>query len=241
MLIDRSLDAHRPVYLADPVNRSHPLNRGRVAWWLTTPGLEGGGAWPDLMGLCPLTLTAMGNASNGWRGSTRPGGLGHLLTDGAGGRAVSSAAALKVGGGAFSVALWVNRSGPGTVISNEPTGGFRVDSVGNYRFILFTAGGGVAGIAGAAGSAVGIWNRVVATSDGTTATIYLDGVATTGAITSPSGATNSLTLGSGGGTSLAFPGSIDDVSIWSRCLSAAEVVADLDLSRRGYPGALNRY
>jgi hypothetical protein len=40
----------RDITLRDPIAK-HPLNVGRVAWWLGLPGLTGGPKWFDLMGL----------------------------------------------------------------------------------------------------------------------------------------------------------------------------------------------
>jgi len=37
-----------------------------------------------------------------------------------------------------------------------------------------------------------------------------------------------------------FTGSLDDVAVWNRGLTDAEAARDYDLSRRGYPGVLNR-
>src|SRR5690349_1214055 len=79
--------ANEPTYPAsidiqNPINQDHPLNHGRVAWWLTLPGLEGGKYLYDLCGRSPGTLTNMTTTSSGWRGTTRPGGYGHLLFDG---------------------------------------------------------------------------------------------------------------------------------------------------------------
>ena len=38
------------------VNRSHPLNRGRLSWWLPVPGRMGGNILADLMNSNPATL-----------------------------------------------------------------------------------------------------------------------------------------------------------------------------------------
>ncbi|MFO0960858.1 MAG: LamG-like jellyroll fold domain-containing protein [Isosphaeraceae bacterium] len=39
-----------PIACHSPVVREHPLNRGRLAWWMPTPGRLGGGTLFDLMG-----------------------------------------------------------------------------------------------------------------------------------------------------------------------------------------------
>lgn len=79
----------------------------------------------------------------------------------------------------------------------------------------------------ATGISVGKWSHVVATYDGTWArALYVDGVqvATAGATpTYNAPASNLFVLGRTGSTANFFVGSIDEVAIWSRPLSATEV------------------
>src|SRR5438045_3728680 len=66
------------IRLSDPVNRSHPNNRGKVAWWKVLPGLDGGRQFFDLIG------QAHGALTNGptWKPTARAGGLGAIAFDG---------------------------------------------------------------------------------------------------------------------------------------------------------------
>lgn len=71
------------VDVLNPVNREHPLNAGLVSWWSGVPALAGGVVWPDLTGFAPVTLgtswarwvaTPYGMSPDGngstWRGET---------------------------------------------------------------------------------------------------------------------------------------------------------------------------
>lgn len=81
----------RPIYLGQPVNWAHPLNRGLVAWFLAGVPHATGGLWYDL---CAETYNTSGVFTRGgtltnmdpeadWVGSrARPGGWGALDFDG---------------------------------------------------------------------------------------------------------------------------------------------------------------
>src|SRR5689334_133249 len=70
-----------PIDIRNPINRTHPLNKGLVSWWLTVPGLIGGKFWYDLHdNSFPGTLTNLLTAGDGWRSSTR--GFGAFAIDG---------------------------------------------------------------------------------------------------------------------------------------------------------------
>ena len=72
---------------------------------------------------------------------------------------------------------------------------------------------------------VGAWYHAVGTFDGTTATMYLNG-ASVATASKPSWNTTSNVLRIGndvGGYGWYFPGSLDEIRIWNRCLSATEV------------------
>ena len=71
---------------------------------------------------------------------------------------------------------------------------------------------------------MGAWHHVAATYDGTTRRLYLDGVLVNS--DTPTGHnvpnTNNLRLGSAYGGTF-YPGSLDEVRVWSRPLTAAEI------------------
>jgi hypothetical protein len=236
-----------PVLLADPLNRDHPLNRGRLAWWLALPGLDGGRMWYDLAGTNHGTLTDMAaTATSGWWGTTRPGGWGQLAFDGVD----DTVTAPLVGPLAdYSIATWVyladaSREGAFVKVGDEADG----VGIGVGSGTLNVAGNNLIMLAeqvawNDSGVAIGTgWHHVGITYDGSTLSFFIDGrvVAQQGATSlGPTGSTHL-----GGYIAAGFPrffaGPLDDVSIYDRALAAAEFRALYDLSRRGYPGVLNR-
>lgn len=230
-----------PIVLADPVDRSHPLNRGRVAWWLVVPGLEGGRRWFDLMGLNHGALTNLTTPASGWRGTTRPGGWGHILFDGV--DDIVTAPALSPP--TFTLAAWgfKTAAGNGVIVAQANSS---VSLASYYLRIAngsgFHAGSGYREII-VPDCSLNAWHHHALTYDGATLRYYLDGAAgVSGAATgTPDATTNPCTIGRFGDLSAQYwPGPLDDVAAWDRALSAAEMGAIYDLSRRGYPGVLRR-
>lgn len=220
------------------VNRGHPLNRGRVAWWLALPGTNYGGArWYDLAGSNHGTLT------NGpaWRGTSRPGGWGHLLFDGVNDRVdVADAAPLDLTG-PLAVAFWMNLTGvtaEQVVVSKGTSAGYFIEVISSK--VGFAAGS--LEMFSAATLAPNRWTHVVCTYNLATMIVYLDGASSnsTANATAPAANTDLLRIGAYSNNGLCVAGAVDDVAIWSRALSAAEVALDYRLSRQGYPGLLVR-
>lgn len=96
----------------------------------------------------------------------------------------------------------------------------------------------------------GAFHRVLCTYSGSSAAsgmkMYGDGNPVTTTIvqdSSPGTLINSeMTIGAGLNVpTQPFSGKMDNISIWSRTLSASEVLADYNLSRQGYPGVLQRW
>jgi hypothetical protein len=244
-----TLDVLGPVYLPDPVDRSHPLNRGRVAWWLALPGLDGGRQWFDLVGQSHGTLT------NGptWGGTTRPGGWGGLQLDGVDDCVDAGKPAAIVAANTLTVAAWVRPAGTGRgdwvtqwgdtpdrkfdLLQGVTAGAFQF-FVGDPSSNLFNSGPSTTAIV------AGTWYHVVGVSDGATVRLYVNGrleSSAAGPATLLATSTANVRVGAcGTGALLAAAGGVDDVGIWSRPLSAAEVWTLHDSSRRGYPGPLNR-
>lgn len=251
------LDTLLPILLTDPVNRHHPLNRGRVAWWLAVPGLDGGRQWFDLMG------QAHGTLSNGptWRSSARPGSWGSLKFDGTDDRIIVSGVSFT--SGPITISTWLRCPWQTQRYRNlfdwggGGSAGIRLLTTGGTangwltRSIAVVGNGYSPGNSPRASAAYGAaladnsWHHVCVTMTSGGSAIYIDGVALSLDLNASGNAVGTLaaqqiSLGSNPADGDYSDGEQDDVSYWSRALSPAEVQASYDLSRRGYPGVLNR-
>ena len=243
-----------PVYTPQPINQDHGLNAGRVLWLLGIPPLDGGAIWWDLCGAFPGTLTSMtALASNGWRRPTRSNGFSPVQFDGT--AALVNTNFLGISGAThLSVAMWFKRPTTSTIAALVGS-----HSAGSNQWdIIAFSDGNVYCIPGVGSTSCHFpsndtqWHRVLATYDGTQSTnagklqMYLDGVSQTitftGAIVSsiPSIA-QALQVGRDPVNNRWANGLQDDISVWTRTLTAAEAWADYELSLLGYPGVLNRF
>lgn len=245
-----------PIDLGSPVERGHPLNRGKLAWWLALPGQTGGPVLSDLFGRRPGTLSAAPNRPV-WGGTGRPGGLGQLTLAGNASSYVDCApmGASLAGLQHVSAACWTDRV-PGTNFGlGQGLDGQRFSllwSTDDRIYVEVESGGAFS--YPSAGVAASGWHRLLLSYDGTASglarlSLYLDGeplaltaggdgpaasVADPGPYTWAVGVSHS---GSGyaGGT-----GAVDDAPVWTRSLSADEAAAEFDQSRRGYPDMIRR-
>src|SRR5579862_663529 len=96
-------------------NMSHPLNRGRVAWWLCRPGWMGGNNWRDLIRGYSGTLAAV-SSTNGWQGANRAGAQGRMLYDGSTGDITTAGSFIgsTLTGTVFTAAAWILPSAVGS-------------------------------------------------------------------------------------------------------------------------------
>jgi hypothetical protein len=249
--------SHLAVDPACPVDWAHPLARGLVGWWAAVPnsGWRGGLKTRDLVrgGRNPHDATLTNGAA--WAGPAgRPGGHGSVALDG-------SNDYVSLPFAAFSpltrltVAMWVRPA--------AATGGgdhYYWDA-STERLRLMTAFGTYDGLGGAiqvggtqttisvasgVGAAVGKWTFLALTYDGATFALYADGkvVGTPASVTGNlDWASFSDSLASWGATtsgSAAFAGNVDSLMLYDRGLPAAGVARLHAVSRRGYPGLLNR-
>ncbi len=237
-----------------PINWSHPLNRGRLAWWLCLPGLTGGAKFVDLCKRSDATLKSMGDpnargGTNGWRPASRPGGWGSLQFDGSAGYALSTNVSSSLFAGDCTLAAWVyvtSQSGVAYVCTKGLAGGL-ANSAGLFfrnssnRF-EFRVGAGTATSA-TNSSVISTWQRVVGARRSGVLSIYVNGLfsGSTASSTSDGSSTTAVTIGANSSPLNFWPGYLDDVVLADRGWSAAEVLADYDLSRRGYPGVLRSY
>jgi hypothetical protein len=244
-----ALDNLAPLFTPELVRREHPLNQGRVLWWLVLPGIEGGRLWLDLLGKNHGTLTAMSNANNGWRTSARVGGWGSLLLDGTAGYV--QAAATPVTGPPLTMACWANTktNANQTVVhvgfSGTTNSWVRINVSGSFNAYILNTGNS-AGTQYNAYQKVLVtntWQRVACTinADGS-GILYINGI-NQGTVSAA--AFNAFTTFAAGVMHYSsniqfFQGNLDDVSMWNRALTAAEIQEDYVLSQNFYPGLLAR-
>lgn len=239
-----------------PINWQHESNAGLAAWWRSVSG-RNGPTWYDLAGTSNGTLTSMLNSTNGFQGQVAPGGDGpSLLFDG-------SAGYVNVGN-TPAVGVTTRFTFAARVMRNYNTAADRwffgkddnalgrsydfgtTSQSGNTKLTVqlngtnYPATGSTFSIATS-----GIWYDCVVTYDGTNVQYYLNGLADSSgpyaAINAPT-STASLRLGarSYSGFNNFWQGWLEDIRIWSRCLSRAEVLFLYESAPWGFPGVLNR-
>ena len=223
----------------EPARRTHPLNRGRLAWWLALPGKSGGPQWLDALGLRPATLGVSAGTTPAWVASARPGGSAAIdftssrYCDGG----TSPAYALSR---SFAVAAWVRPNAIGSsmaVISRGPGGFFlRVDTAGKLDWLASQT----ADIVGGATALVAAtWAHVAATVDATgNVRLFVNGKLDGAATSTQTYAGSRLFIGTETGAGGGWVGQMDDVSVWGRLLSDSEIGQLYTESARGYPETL---
>lgn len=232
------------------VNRASPLNRGLVAWWLALPQGGKGNTFFDICGKNHGTLT------NGptWGGSLgRPGGHGALDFDGSNDY-VNLGTGLDQNGELTASAWFNSRVAAGSdqrhIISNSASGGSDNDYIIEFSRTagkLSCVWGGNLILTATTAVATNEWHHAVLVRSGAssnwTVTIYLDGKSdgsTTSAV-NPNGSSAQTAIGAiGAGNARFWNGRLDDVRLWAKALSAADVAALYNDSRYGYPTTLNR-
>lgn len=245
---------HAQINWQDPIDWGDPLSKGTVAWWLVQPHAKGGTVFRDLTGRHHGTLTNMDLATD-WVGpGNRKGGFGALNFDGNNDLiTVPHNSQLSVFGTAISISVFIRpnftKSAPNNMLIIDKTANnnsayrlmFNRD-IDDFRFRIFTTSAqncDTIGLPWAAGE----WHHLGGTYDGSNICIYWDGVlkntvAKTGNITT---SLDDFTIGMQADASLyPFNGQLDDIRVWNRALSAAEVMDYYLRSQQGYPGLLRR-
>jgi len=134
-----------------------------------------------------------------------------------------------------TLAVWVKTSAVGTVRAavtrmqdNLPFKGYEIGKYSNDQ-AYFHAGGSYAANVLTSGSAIndGAWHHIAGVYDGTTSYIYVDGVLANSATRTNnlSRGTDNFDIGINYARAIYFNGSIDDVRVYNRALSAAEILA----------------
>jgi len=228
-----------------PVLRDRPLAHGLVSWWRVLPLLDGVPRWYDLMSTNAATLTNMSTpGTSGWAPTQRRGGYGELRFDGTDDYADAGSpssltdvtrrtllAWIKIssyGGGDLGRIVDKRFSGGWTFVTNN----FNVTAGLSFTQDFSTSGGnwGLANVL-----STDVWTHVGvvydSTGPGTTPTFYVNGLpfAPTTTMSTPSGTTSTDSAsplrfgGEDGSGARQFAGVMDDVRLYRRLLSAAEV------------------
>jgi photosystem II stability/assembly factor-like uncharacterized protein len=130
-----------------------------------------------------------------------------------------------------SVSFWINMEPGGgpqnpRILSKGYPGGFEIGTAGTEesRNLIFTQPGVNFASKGKVSS--GSWQHCVWTYDGTTSSVYINGVRDTTGAFIPASVTTDLYIGRASTLNTAdnFKGSIDDIRVYNRALSPAEVV-----------------
>lgn len=138
--------------------------------------------------------------------------------------------------GAMTLAAWVRPirlGGWRTVLVKERASGIvyslYADQAGGRPAGQVVVGGGEQTADGSAPVAIGVWTHLAATYDGSTVRLYVGGTlaASTAAPGSMAASSGPLRIGGNGIWSEWFDGLIDEVRVYDRALSAAEIQRDL--------------
>jgi hypothetical protein len=261
----RQDETQAPVDPANPVNWEHPLNRERRLWVLgvTNSGWTGGKTWRGLVrnGRKPLDGALSSSPAGVWRRSGGYSGGVTYVTPSAGETFDCGTPVGLNGGTNCTLAGWVYKDSAGDktyfggVTGSGGTGGNRFAVQWHSDGVLYCVAEGSSagfGFHQITGLSLG-WHRVMLVFDGSQASnatrlrVYVNGKPQTGFTTagtipaSLGTSTGPIVIGKGG--DLAFGSgsqAYSDVTFWSRSLSAQDASLDYQLSRQGYPGALNR-
>jgi hypothetical protein len=139
---------------------------------------------------------------------------------------VADSASLDVGD-VFTLEAWVNRDGvvgsAGGIISKQ-FNGYAIEDIGSGTWRFSHDGVGTLTTATSDIPSTG-WHHLVATKNGATINVYLDGVDVTGATTDSTIVDNASTLWIGRSGQGRWYGKIDEVAIYDTALSGARVAA----------------
>lgn len=236
---------------AQPVNWSHPLNRGLLSWHLCLPA-DGrkGFRWLDLCHRSHAVLTNMDPGSD-WLGPRgRVGGWGSIDFDGSNDHCFVSSYPFIDGAAGATLACWfrtgsamTNKQIVGLPDASSGTNGIDLNfqNATSVRFWLKT-GATSNGLSATVTYNDNVWHHIAGTYDGTTRRLFFDGIQVandfrSGTITASA---KELNIGRFGSFGNYYVGQADDVRIANRAYSAEEVRRLYELSRTGYQGLLNR-
>ena len=237
--------------LGQPVNWAHPLNRGRVAWWLAVPGRYGSNDWYDLSRGYNGVFNSFASP-NGWNSASNPGGAGSVQFDGTTSYiSLGSLNALNLPG-AMTALAWVYVT---STAGNQAIVGDSNAAATLQQWLLYANYGAQNHLALIwANTLIGTspinsvlankWYRVGFSRSGSSGSwswnIWINGqsAASGSTATNPSAQQGAAIGRLGLDSARYFGGRQNDISFWSRPLSAQEVLADYWLSQQGYADVL---
>ena len=244
---DRSLG--KQLDSACPINWNYFLNRGLVGEWAVSPlaGWNRSNTFRDLVrgGKNPKDGAINGGVT--WQGNSRPGGYGSLKFDGTSGYVDFGTPAKLTDLTQASWAFWIQTPNNASILTKDDNdssqGWFIRGTPASYDIQFHVVYSSTDLVLVSANNTDSRWHMFIVTWDGTNlhtgSHIYIDGKETAyGTVTNGSGSHNSdvadhFYVGKG---SLGFySGYIDQIGIYNRALSAAEVAALYDQTRRGNP------
>lgn len=226
-------------------NRSHPLNQGKVAWWLCQPSAIGGVTIRDIMGHYNGTLTgytsgqglvAQYRRGNGvaLRGSTSAGYV-NVGTSGISPLFPTTVTNFTVGG-------WVKANSWNGNYSNLI---FRGNNAGGQFGILFSPSGQMITQTGNGSTfgntlSTGVWYWLAYSCEGTALTLYQDGKQVTTGTGTPDSSVLRWSLGTDTQYSRYLDGWYDDIFVYNRVLRSDQIAALYHQSLLGHPDTIER-
>ena len=200
------------------------LARGPLAWWRLGEASPGTGTAVDYIGVYNGTYVASptGNVTGPISYDTNTAvtfnGTSQRVTVVTGPTLVDT----------FSISCWFKRSATQGAIQHlvsYATGGFALYLNAANKLVLSKVGTGDIWVSTPTYTAQ-TWQHAVATKTGATVVVYVAGSAVAGTFTNQTCAsTSALAMAATQAGASWFPGSLDEIALWDRVLTAAEVVA----------------
>lgn len=234
----------------------HPLNVGRVAWWLPVPGRYGGNNWWDLAQGILGTFSGFTSSTYGFNAKSYPGGFGSVRFNGSS-TLVNATAPVSWSSSSFSIIARFNMSAypgggnPATVFTQGQTE-FQVASMAmlstssTLSFGFYSPEASIS--VSSSGKDVWLAGSYTAGSPGTlNIYAFVGNTFYSSSTTNSNGnynGTYSCTLG-GPPSALTFPwefmtGYLYSLSLYNYALPQNLLVQDYYLGFQGYPGVLRR-
>lgn len=235
------------IAIDDAIVAEHPLNKGRIAWWI--PGLPGTPTGGKVPNLCPNAnlgngqiLSNIASLGGGYKPCTRQGAFSSIQFDATNAYVdFGNIPALSFGLNDFTIQLWVKWISNGSYQDTFETGNGAGSDNGLYIYAnannIQTYGGGDVTL----GSFVDdVWTHFTFTRSGVNATGYVTNYNGSVSVTSSAygltvGNTASLRWARANDSSSgSINGAISEASVWNRVLSTTEITESYALSTAFY-------